>query len=66
MLLPDAIRAAQKVLDAGVLEPKEQVAVLCLVRLARRVQRLQKPLRQLERALCPAEELNQETFSFDD
>lgn len=34
-------------------------AVASLLELAKRVRRVQEPLRQVERALCPTEELNQ-------
>lgn len=62
MNLRDAIRTAEKLIDKGELETSEAVAVHCLVKMSKKVLRLQKPIRQLERAICPKEELNQETL----
>jgi hypothetical protein len=51
MLLKDAIRRAELVLDK--LSPEEAAAIYALVELGKRVQRLQDPLRRLSRALLP-------------
>lgn len=59
MNLRDAVRHAQKLVDDEKLTGKDAIAVHCLVQLSKKVLRVQKPLRQLERALCPKEELNQ-------
>lgn len=67
MKLRDAIRIAEKLVDSGELETADAVvAVHCLVQMSKKVLRLQKPLRQLERALCPKEELNQQSLFSDD
>ena len=62
MKLKDAIRHAQALVDDEKLRGVDAVAVLCLVRMAKKVLRLQKPIRQLERAICPKEELNQQSL----
>lgn len=53
MLLKDAIRRAESVLER--LSPEEAAAIYALVELGKRVQKLQEPLRRLNRALLPDE-----------
>ena len=62
MKLRHAIRHAEAMVNDGELKGADAVAVLCLTRMAKKVLRLQKPLRQLERAICPQEELNQQSL----
>lgn len=59
MNIRDAVRQSQKLVDSGELEAVDAVAVHCLIELAKKVVRVQRPLRQLERAVCPREDLNQ-------
>lgn len=68
MRILDAVRIGEKLVDSGDLDPEDKIAVHCLVQLAKKVHRLQKPLRQLERAICPKEkeELNQLSLISDD
>ena len=60
MNLDDTIKHA----DALVLRLKgrDAAAVYSLIELAKKVRRVQKPLRQLEKALCPQGNLNQESL----
>lgn len=53
-------------METADLDPEDKIALYCLVQLGKRVHRLQKPLRQLERALCPEEEMNQLSLVDDD
>jgi hypothetical protein len=53
MLLKDAIRRAEALVAD--LPPADAVAIHALIETARRVHRLQKPLRDLHRALLPDE-----------
>lgn len=57
MKLDDAIKQAQKLLPH--LKGMDAAAIASLLTVAKRVRRAQEPLRQLERTLCPTEELNQ-------
>ena len=59
MRLQHAIRHVQRMVDQGTLTGVDAIAVHCLVQLAKKVLRVQVPIRQLERAICPKEELNQ-------
>ena len=59
MRLKDAIRIAKRIELKG----EEAIAVHVLAQLAARVQRMQKPLRDLDRALNPDTHLNQESLA---
>lgn len=61
MRLKDAIEQAKALAGSSTagLSPRDRVALHVLIQMAKRVERLQKPLRQLHRALCPEEEMNQ-------
>lgn len=56
MKLDDAVRQAEKLLKDGGVKGLDAAAVTALVELAKRVRRVQEPLRQLERAVCPSRE----------
>lgn len=56
MTLDDAIRHTEKLLKAETVRGTDAAAVAVLVEMAKRVRRLQEPLRQVERALCPPRE----------
>jgi hypothetical protein len=62
-----ARRVARLIDDQSLgLAPEDRVALHVLVELSKRVERVQKPLRQLHRALCPEEDMNQtQLFSED-
>lgn len=57
MRLDDAICQAERLLPQ--LKGMDAAAVASLLTLAKSVKRVREPLRQVERALCPTEELNQ-------
>lgn len=59
MRLREAIRHAERMVSDGTLRGRDAIAVHCLIAICKKALRLQKPLRQLERALCPQEELSQ-------
>lgn len=62
MNLDDAIKHGKDL--ASRLKGRDAAAVYALVEMARKVRRVQKPLRQLEKALCPKEHLNQQSMLF--
>lgn len=66
MRLKDAIRIASKL--ATGLEGQDAAAVVSLVRLAKRIERLQNPLRQVADVICPRDpaHLNQQSLFGDD
>lgn len=71
LTLDDAIRHGEKLLKTKMLRGADAAAVTVLVEMAKRVRRLQEPLRQVERGLCPPREptahLNQqELFGTED
>lgn len=62
MNLDDAIKHGKDL--ASRLKGRDAAAVYALVEMAKKVRRVQKPLRQLEKALCPKEHLNQQSMLF--
>jgi hypothetical protein len=60
MRLEHAIKRAKALVESGALSPEDTVAIHVLAQMGGRILRVQKPLRQLERALCPEERLSQE------
>jgi hypothetical protein len=65
MKLRHAIRHVESMIAEEGVHGTDLVAIHVLVELAKKVERVQKPLRQLERALCPTEDLSQGLL-FDD
>lgn len=59
MNLREAVRHAERMVSDGTLKGRDAIAIYCLLDICKKALRLQKPIRQLERALCPQEELNQ-------
>jgi len=61
MLLGDAVKRAEKLLPT--LSGRDAAAIHALIEMAKRVQRFQKPLRDLHRALLPDELTQTSLFS---
>jgi len=59
MKLREAVRHVERMVSDGTVTGRDAIALYCLLSFGKKLLRLQKPLRQLERALCPQEELNQ-------
>lgn len=60
MNLDDAIKHGRELMPR--LKGRDAAAVYALVEMAKKVRRVQKPLRQLEKALCPQEHLTQQSL----